>query len=203
MEGRAPWGAAVPEDHAAARSRLLDAAQECFSRVGIAKTTVEEIATEARVSRATVYRYFDGRDDLVLGVILREMDRHLAKLRPRVERQPSLADAVVELVHTTVRAARRDTTLAVLFGLDEDRAAGGAIVGASVAVFERVTAFLVPVLERWADEARAGLDPADAAEWVVRVILSLLAVPGPRRRSSDAERAYLHTYLVPTLARPH
>jgi AcrR family transcriptional regulator len=192
----------VPEGQAAARSRLLDAAQECFGRVGIAKTTVEEIATEAQVSRATVYRYFDGRDDLVLGVVLREMDRHLAKLRPRVERQPSLADAVVELAHTTVRAARRDATLAVLFGLDEDRAAGGAIVGASVAVFERVTAFLVPVLERWADEARAGLDAADAAEWVVRVILSLLAVPGPRRRSSDGERAYLHTYLVPALARP-
>jgi len=60
----------APNDPDTARDRLLDAAEACFERSGISKTTVEDIAKQASVSRATVYRYFAGRgwhvDDQVL-----------------------------------------------------------------------------------------------------------------------------------------
>src|SRR6478672_2222756 len=69
------WGDEVPADVDAARQRLLDAGEACIDRYGLAKTTVEDIATEAKVSRATIYRYFDNRDELVLAVVLRSLDR--------------------------------------------------------------------------------------------------------------------------------
>ena len=72
---RLRWGDEVPADVDAARQRLLDAAETCIDRFGLAKTTVEDIATEAKVSRATIYRYFDNRDELVLAVVLRSLDR--------------------------------------------------------------------------------------------------------------------------------
>ncbi|MCU4187462.1 TetR/AcrR family transcriptional regulator [Acidiferrimicrobium sp. IK] len=62
------WGSDIPDDTGAARSRLLDAAESCFADLGFSKTTVEVIAQRARASRATVYRYFEGRDHLVLQV---------------------------------------------------------------------------------------------------------------------------------------
>ena len=73
---RTRWGAEAPEDAPAAKGRLVDAAAACFERYGVTKTSVEDIATEAHVSRATVYRYFEGgRDELVLCVGLREVRR--------------------------------------------------------------------------------------------------------------------------------
>ena len=38
----------------ATRERIIDAAEECFGRFGVAKTTVEDIAAAAKLSRATV-----------------------------------------------------------------------------------------------------------------------------------------------------
>ena len=48
------------------RERILEATYACVARYGLAKTTVEDTAREARLSRATVYRYFPGgKDQLV------------------------------------------------------------------------------------------------------------------------------------------
>ena len=45
--------------------RVLDAALDCCERWGRSKTTVDDIATEAGISRATLYRMFPGgRDNL-------------------------------------------------------------------------------------------------------------------------------------------
>ena len=65
------WGTASPGDPGTARDLLLDAAEACFESSGIGGTTMDDIAKRARVSRATVYRYFAGRDAVVSGVILR------------------------------------------------------------------------------------------------------------------------------------
>jgi hypothetical protein len=42
------------------RQRILEATYVCVARWGLAKTTVEDAAREAKVSRATVYRTFPG-----------------------------------------------------------------------------------------------------------------------------------------------
>ncbi len=42
------------------REHILEGAYERIARQGMAKTTVEDVARRARVSRATLYRYFSG-----------------------------------------------------------------------------------------------------------------------------------------------
>ncbi len=197
------WGHTAPGDPADARSRLLDAAAESFARLGVAKTTVEDVARTAKVSRATVYRYFDGgRDELVLGVILRDADRYFERVRPRLERQASLGAAVVEFVDLGLRGVARDPALRRMFDIGEPGSTGHQVAGRSVALFEKVTALFRPLFEHWADQVRPGLDPADASEWILRALLSLLSLDGPRRRSPDGARTYLETYLVPAIVRP-
>lgn len=193
------WGADAPDDLDSAKSRLIDAAEECFGRLGIAKTTVEDIAKEAKVSRATVYRYFEGRDDLVLGVLLRDTDRHLARIRPRMEQLGSLSDVIVEFVVLTERATRRDPSLSLLFTVDEARLAGGIIAGASLVLFERVTDFFRPFFARWPAQVGRGVDVIGASEWILRTLLSLLTVRGPHLRAANGQRQYLRTYLVPAI----
>ena len=48
-----------------AEQRVLDAAKSCCERWGLAKVTIEDIANEAGVSRATLYRMFPGGKDVL------------------------------------------------------------------------------------------------------------------------------------------
>jgi AcrR family transcriptional regulator len=53
----------------AARQRLLDNAYELFSRRGIRAVGVEEVISRAAVAKATLYRHFPSKDDLVLAFL--------------------------------------------------------------------------------------------------------------------------------------
>ena len=54
------------------RERLLEAAYAVVARRGMARTTVEDVAREAGVGRATVYRWFPGgREQLVSETVKR------------------------------------------------------------------------------------------------------------------------------------
>ncbi len=194
------WGSAAPRDAGSARDLLLDAAEACFEHGGVAATTMEAIAKRANVSRATLYRYFAGRDAVVSGVILRATERYLDRVRPRIAKQPDLGSAVLEFVSVTVRAARRDETIGMLFRSDDHVAAGiGAAEATSVALFEMVTSFLRPVFAAHWSDLRPGVSVDDAAEWILRTVLSLLSVRGPRRRSADGLERYLQQFLLPAI----
>ena len=45
--------------------QIVDAALTCIGRVGIAKTTLDDVGREAGCARATVYRYFPGKQPLI------------------------------------------------------------------------------------------------------------------------------------------
>lgn len=199
---RLRWGADAPDDVDSARVRLLDAAESCFTRFGVTKTTVEDVANEAKVSRATVYRYFDGRDALMLGVLIRHGERFLGELQRRLTAGGgTFAEAIVDGVVFTVEAVRKDENLALLFA-PEAAGVTESIVGASDALFELTGEFLRPYFEgaRASGQLRPRLDLDEAAEWILRTIMSLLTVKGPQVRSGPELHRFLLTFLVPALA---
>lgn len=194
------WGAEAPSDNDAARKRLIDAAEACFSRYGVMKTTVEDVANVANVSRATVYRYFGGRDELILGVLLRDGTRFLDGLGRHIDQVEDLQDVIVEGVLHALHTIRQDENLALLFRPD-NIGLTTSIAGASNAVFDLTASFLRPYLEQGRADGtlRSGLDLDEAAEWMLRAILTLLTVEGPRKRDEADLRMFLHTFLVPSL----
>lgn len=201
---RLRWGADAPSDNDAARERLIDAAEACFVKYGVMKTTIEDVAGVANVSRATVYRYFAGRDDLILGVLLRGGERFLALLGQQIEASDDLGDAIINGVVYTLAAIQRDQNLALLFA-PETAGLTTSIAGASDALFDLTAEFLRPHFERGLAEGtfRPGLDLNDAAEWTLRSILTLVTIEGPRKRTEAQLLGFLHTYLAPALiARP-
>src|SRR5436190_23651368 len=52
-----------------ARERLLDAAEELFYAEGIRGVGVERILAESGVGRASFYRHFQSKDELVVAVL--------------------------------------------------------------------------------------------------------------------------------------
>jgi AcrR family transcriptional regulator len=53
------------------RERILDAAYELFSRRGVRDVGIDEVIERAGVAKATLYRHFPSKDDLVLAFLER------------------------------------------------------------------------------------------------------------------------------------
>lgn len=198
------WGDEVPTDPGAARQRMVDAAAACIDRYGLTKTTVEDVANEAKVSRATIYRYFRNRDELMLEVLLNElarsMDQPVASFFEAVTSPQDLAEAIVDVAAAVLTAIRNDDKLHHLLERDSP-GFSATISGASRALFTTAADELVPPLAaaRQQGFVRADIDLEEAAEWILRSILSLLIIEGPTTHSPDDERRLLQRFLVPVI----
>jgi AcrR family transcriptional regulator len=58
-----------------ARERILDSAYELFSRRGIRAVGIDEVIARADVAKATLYRHFRSKDELVLAFLERREQR--------------------------------------------------------------------------------------------------------------------------------
>lgn len=75
------------------RERILGAAVVCVGRSGFAKTSIEAVAAEAGVGRATVYRYFPGgKEEVFAQTIAWEVFRFFQRLADEVDERGDLAD---------------------------------------------------------------------------------------------------------------
>jgi AcrR family transcriptional regulator len=101
------------------RQRILDAAGQCFAASGYAKTTVEEIARSAGVSKALVYQHFRGKEEILEAVLERTL-LNWARVA-RVESLPaanSVLEALADTFRSAVAYARDNPVLRAFFRLD-------------------------------------------------------------------------------------
>jgi len=61
--------AGVKPERLQARQRILDSAYELFSRRGVRAVGVDEVIERADVAKATLYRHFPSKDDLVIAFL--------------------------------------------------------------------------------------------------------------------------------------
>ncbi len=58
-----------PEEDDPRQRQILEAAGRLFYRYGFRRTSLDDIARECRISKKTIYRHFEGKDELVRAVI--------------------------------------------------------------------------------------------------------------------------------------
>src|ERR1700726_1279789 len=74
------------------RERLLAAARSVFARSGFHGASVEEIASKAGFSTGALYSNFDGKEDLFLVLMEREIDEHAREISEAVRARASVAE---------------------------------------------------------------------------------------------------------------
>jgi AcrR family transcriptional regulator len=87
------------------RDRILDAAADVMTRLGLAKATTKEIARAAGCSEALLYKHFREKEEIFLGVLkdrLPSLSATLAAL-PGQAGTGSVRDRLVEVVDIAVR----------------------------------------------------------------------------------------------------
>ena len=66
---------AIPQSKPDMRERILDTAYELFCRRAIRDVGVDELIEQAGVAKATLYRHFPSKDDLVIAFLERRQER--------------------------------------------------------------------------------------------------------------------------------
>ena len=158
------------------RRRIVDAAGKCAVLFTLRRTSVEEIARVAGVSRATVYRLFPaGREEVVSALVDRELATFFSTLAARVEGEPDFASMLVAglmAVHDLLDAnvvLQRTLDVEPDLILPELQLRGGELI-------DRISGFLRPYLER--ERLAPGTDPVEASRYLARLVLSFISSEG-------------------------
>lgn len=119
----------------APRERVLDAAYELFSQRGIRAVGIDQVIDRAGVAKATLYRHFPSKDDLVLAFLARREERWTrglveAEARRRGETPEEQLLAVFDVFDEWFRGQDFDSCafINVLLELGDEHPAGRASI---------------------------------------------------------------------------
>ena len=170
------------EDAARTRAAIMDAALTCFERHGIAASTLDQIAAEARVSKGAIYWHFKGKLEIFRAIreeiTLPMLDRADTSLlhggeRPPLERIETYLLDVIDSLKTDRRKRR---TLGVMHFRCEY--VGG--LASELAALRKNTQRLARAFEAAYEEAREkrqlakSMQPATAAAETLMVLNGLV-----------------------------
>ncbi|MCE7006181.1 TetR/AcrR family transcriptional regulator [Kibdelosporangium philippinense] len=190
---------AGPQDEST--RRILDAALDAYEEFGLRRTTMDDVARRAGIGRATLYRRFPQKDDLVAAVGLREVRRFIEAADVEISKAANADERMVEGFVAVVSGLREHKLLnRVLSSEPEAVLPGLTLHGGPVIALAR--AYLKEKIE---EDQRAGhirdFDAEPLAEMLARLIHSMVLTPEGSIPTRDERqmRAFARTYLVPWL----
>jgi AcrR family transcriptional regulator len=186
---------------------ILEAVLEQLTLTGIRRTSADDVARRAGVNRATLYRRFGSREQLLAAAYLHEAGRVLEELTARVPDVPQdpaadfdPADNVVTMFTEAVALMRGHALLRRMLEVDHDQIARSMTTGATdvLGFAADVLAHRVRELHRWRG-TEPPADPQDLGHTVARLIHSLVLTPdgGPDLGSPESARRYAASVVVP------
>lgn len=179
---------------------VLNAAKACYLRLGVAKTTAADIAAEAGISRATVYRRFPSHEDIFIAVLARESMEMGELCTARLKGIVDPTEHVVEGMLIVLDEIPRRPLHAHLFREE----ASPWVINQTMPA-EKLNSICASML---GDMPGLRLLPAGQSqreleflsEWILRTLISYAMVPSQSARNRDEMRQLLRSMLGPTVA---
>lgn len=173
----------------------LEATSALLGERGTRGWTVEDVAERAGVGRATVYRRFAHRDDLVAAAVARDAQRFFAAVADSVRDIEPIEEKVTEGFLAGLRLAQ-GAPVAHLLRTDPVAAMSlltseSLLRSAAIALTDRYQTLLGQPL----DPARRAVAES-VAEGLVRLGLSFVLIPGPTA-TDDRARDHLDAVIRP------
>lgn len=188
-------------DVRALENRVLAATKLSVERWGHAKLTIDDIAAEARVSRATIYRLYPGGKDVLFEALrVKELEEFFDDLKAEIVGGETLEDVLVRAVVTATRRMRDDDHLALMLAAEPGTVLNQLTSAGVPRIIRMATAFLVPFVEPFVGRQ----DGKTIIDVLSRLTISYFLAPSDVVDLGDEESARL--FLCPfieTLLRHH
>ena len=174
--------------------RVLDSAKRCCERWGFQRVTVDDIAVDAGISRATLYRLFPGGKDVLFEALrVRELEEFFTILRDRVEGATSIEDLLVRAGVAAPHELRADDPRAVLLATEPGATLGQLTVEGVPRILRFATAFIAPLAEPFLDRQQA----RSIIDVLARLVISYFLAPSDAVDLGDEASA--REFLLPLI----
>jgi AcrR family transcriptional regulator len=177
-------------------ARVLNSAKACVERWGMAKVTIDDIANDAGVSRATLYRMFPGGKDVLFDSLrVRELEDFFTRLTSQIEGAEDLEDLLVRTVVSATHELREDHHLAVMMASEPGDTLGQLTVDGLPRIIRVATVFLVPLVDPYLPRPES----ARLVELLARLVISYFLAPSDQVDLGDADsaRPFITTFILP------
>jgi AcrR family transcriptional regulator len=176
--------------------RVLDAAKRCTEKWGFDRVTIDDIAAEARVSRATIYRLFPGGKDVLFEALrVQELEDFFSRLLAAIGKPDHLEELLVRTVAASMRDLRADQHLAVMLATAPGDTLGELTVHGMPRIVRVASTFLTPLVEPYLGRREA----SQVVELLVRLVISGFLAPSDQVDFSveaDARR-FIRKFILP------
>jgi AcrR family transcriptional regulator len=181
-----------------AREQILDAALRCYQQFTYQEASMGQIAREAKVSRTTIYRHFENREEVVLGVITRELYKVIGVLGERVTSDASFGEFIVETLVLADEQVRSSPVFELL--LRETSVLLSRVPSYTDEIVALTGAYFLDRFEaaRAAGELRDGVEFSEFMDWLCHIGASYIIMSFG---DSGGFRAMLWRYLMPAVMR--
>lgn len=179
-----------------AETRILDATKVCFERWGIAKVSIDDIAAEAGVSRATLYRMFPGGKDVVFEALrVRDLEEFFTELKKGVGGATNLEDLIVHAVVVATHELRSDYHLAIMLASEPGDALSQLTVQGLPRIIRMASLSFAPLVEPYLGRKSA----ARLVELLARLVISYFLAPSDLVDLGDAQsaRRFVRAHVLP------
>ncbi|WP_166903599.1 TetR/AcrR family transcriptional regulator [Mycobacterium sp. DL440] len=199
VKGVGPWGTDMPQDEGQARARLLAAAETCYTKRGVARTTIVDIAREAGVHRSTVYAYFQNKDEVLAACFVQATRSVLDAAESCFHTGEPFLEQLIRATVVGLATARESSAVMLLLGDDQ--------VGRTYRAAEASEAWRGNLMEFLGDRIAAAVTTGEVrddvavetmARWVTRLAFSLVQEPCSAEDGGD--EALLCAFLPGALA---
>ena len=189
-----------PLDGEAATSqhKIVDAAIRCFERYGPQRTSMNDIAEEAGISRRTLYREFDDRSALIEMLLHRRLADMGRRVEDHLTTYDDVEEALVEGSLYSVGVAESDELFSQVIAHERNRSVERFLLRGNETLNAALLRAWSPVLDRAraGGRRRAGVSDERVAE-IVAGVQSLVLMRDDLNQ--DERRALLRDVLVPAV----
>jgi AcrR family transcriptional regulator len=181
------------------RQAVVDAASVCFEQFGIAKTSMQNIAAAAGVSRRALYRAFPSRQSLVDAVLEQRLTELIEKVLPTALASATFEEGFVEGALAAIAYIRATPDLRRLLRETSIDEACRSMLQEGAELSRLAASLWQPILDwgRGRGEVRSDLIDREFIELTATIMLVYSA-----REDISAERlrSVLRSYLQPVVA---
>jgi AcrR family transcriptional regulator len=186
----------VPSTPSPVELRVIAAAKTCCERWGIEKVTIDDIAAEAGVSRATLYRLFPGGKDVLFEALrVRELEDFFTRLTAQVDGAVDLEDLLVRAVVAATHELRDDQHLAIMMASEPGDTLAQLTVEGLPRIMRVAGVFLVPMVDPYLPRRES----SRLVELLSRLVISYFLAPSDHVDLGDADsaRLFISTFILP------
>lgn len=179
---------------------IVDAAISCFEQYGPHRTSMDDIAEAAGISRKTLYRVFDDRPKLIQEILQSRWRKIAKRTRSRIAKATSFEEALLEGSVTAVSAARNDKLTNEIIHKATDHTLEQFLIQGNERTFKGVQDIWLTAIDEGRKEGV--VKPHLSDDRILEIIISIHALLLIRDDGPAKQRTLLRDILLPAIMVP-